>query len=104
MTCSGGGWIVGDQPIVTATFRDDDNELADPSSVEVWTRSPSGVTVDYTDDDPEVTSPSTGIWKFQFPALDEAGEWYVYIVGDGGGAGAAEQTKFTVRAPKMSLV
>lgn len=105
MSACDGNLMVGDRPVVRGTFRDVDGVLADPTSIEVRVRKPDGTTTIYTTPDATIAQESPGIWAFTFPAaLDAPGNWYVYMVGDGGGAEAANQAKLSVRSPKMSLV
>ena len=97
--------MVGDRPVVRGTFRDVDYELADPTSITVKVRQPDGTVTTYTTPDASITQESTGVWDFTFPdAFDAAGDWYVYMVGTGAGADAAEQVKLSVKAAKMALV
>lgn len=104
MSCSPGQELIGDVPIVTATFRDDENALANPATVTVKVRQPNGTTLTYTSPDASITNPSTGVWKFTLPfAYNQAGEWAFYVVGAGGDAQAASQLKKKVRAPEMAL-
>lgn len=104
MSCSLDPPIIGDTPIIRATFRDDDNALADPATVTVKVRQPNGSTLTYTSPDASITNPSTGVWKFTLPfAYNQAGEWTFYVVGAGGDAQAASQLKKKVRAPEMAL-
>lgn len=66
---------VGDLARLTATFRDVDEALVDPTTVTFTWRTPAGVEASYvyeTDDD--LVSDSTGVYYVDL-ALDEAGPW-----------------------------
>lgn len=104
MSCSPGPELIGDLPVITATFRDTANALADPSTVTVKVLKPSGTVTTYTSPTAEIVNSSTGVWVFTMPtAYDEAGTWTFYVVGAGGDAQAASQIKRKVRAPEMAL-
>lgn len=101
-------WYVGDTIVAQAVFREvppytgGQGDLADPTSVEVRLRDPSGNVTTVTSPDASITNPAVGYWRYTFDA-DEAGRWHLYIAGSGGGADAVHQVTFDVRAPKMSL-
>ena len=71
---------IGDQPTVTATIRDIDGDLADPTAVTVDFIDPSGTQTDGG----AATSSSTGIYTWTFPdALDDWGRWRVKFYATG---------------------
>lgn len=92
---------IGDQPVATATFRDVDDVLTNPSTVVFKTRTPSGVETTYTSPNANITNPSVGVWKFTFPAaVTEAGNWVVRARGTAGLL-AAEESTFIVRRSRF---
>jgi uncharacterized protein YfaS (alpha-2-macroglobulin family) len=71
---------VGDQPTITATIKDTAGALADPTAVDVYFLSPSGVQTRGT----AAGRSSTGVYTWTFPsALDESGTWRVRFVATG---------------------
>jgi hypothetical protein len=105
--CCGGssanGLVVGSRPTVTATFRDEDGVLSNPSSVRVITRDPSGDEITYNTPDGNITNPSVGIWEFTFPApLTEVGTWWVYFRGLTG-LQAAAQIKMRIKGANVTV-
>jgi hypothetical protein len=89
---------VGDQPIVTATFRDEADVLESPSTVTVKVIEPNGTQrATVTTPDASITNPSTGVFAYTFPAaLDQSGIWRVKFAGTAGLV-AAEEIEFMVR-------
>lgn len=69
--------VVGSNVVVTATFTDDNGDLADPISVSAIGERPDGTQIT-----PTPTSIATGIWKTTFPT-DGAGYWFYQITGEG---------------------
>lgn len=84
---------IGDQPTITATIKDADGVLADPTTVAVKFIDPSGNQTTGSD----ATSASTGVWTWTFPTpFDESGRWVVKFFATGALV-AAEEIKLTVR-------
>lgn len=102
--CVTGTLIVGTRPTLELEFRDEDDALADPTSITVRVLPPSGTVVEYATPHATITQTSTGLWEFQFPlALTEAGEYWVYVVGSGGGTDVAAQASFTLHDTHVPL-
>lgn len=90
---------IGDQPTVTATFRDIDEVLTDPSAITIKVREPDGTETAY--DQTDATNPSVGVWSFLMPApLDSCGIWTVKFFGTAGLI-AAQETSFKVRCSRI---
>lgn len=97
MSCGTSVIYVGGRPSVRMTFTDTDNELADPSAIQVKVLKPDQTTATYNTPDGAIVNDYTGVWTFTFPAgLDQSGTYWVYMVGSGGGADAANEIKLTV--------
>lgn len=69
--------IAGTSAVITATFRDVDGNLADPTTVEALIQHPDGTT-----SAPTPTSASVGVWTTVVPT-DDAGFWFYQITGTG---------------------
>lgn len=69
--------IAGSNAIVTATFRDANGDLANPSAVTAVVQAPDG-----TQTTPTPTSSTLGIWTTVIPT-DQAGYWFWQISGAG---------------------
>lgn len=102
--------IVGSIPEIDMEFRQapvDDNTpgaLADPTGITVRVLLPDATVVEYQTPSATITSSSTGLWTFTFPAaLTQAGEYWVYIVGTGGGVPVAAQVSFTLHDTHVPL-
>lgn len=61
--------VIGESRLVTATFRDTDGVLVDPTSVTLTVRDPSGDTTN-----PPIDNPSTGVYTATID-FDESGWW-----------------------------
>lgn len=85
---------IGDRLTLTASFRDADGELADPSEVTLDVLSPDG-TVTRID----VDSASTGVWTGTVDP-DTSGRWVYRWVGTGAVV-AAEEGSFSVRRRRV---
>lgn len=95
--------MIGGRPTVRGTFRDDDDVLADPTSITVTTRDPTGAEIDYTSPHAAIVNVSTGIWDFQFPApVTLAGTWWVYMKGNSG-VQAASEIKLKIKGAHVSV-
>lgn len=93
---------LGDRPVATVTFRDVDEVLTSPSTVVFITRTPAGVETSYTTPNANIATPSTGVFKFTFPAVfATAGTWSVRAKGTAGLEAAAELS-FRVRASSFT--
>lgn len=98
MSCSANAIYIGSRPTVRMTFTDTDDALVDPSDITVRVKSPSRIVTEYVSPDATITQDSLGVWLFQFPdGLAEAGDYWIYILGSGGGADQAAEIKITVR-------
>jgi hypothetical protein len=90
--------FVGTQPAVEATFRNEKEDLTDPTAITVITQSPSGILDTYTyPGDAEIAKDTTeepvGMWVFTFPgALTEIGKWFYKVAGTAGVVAVAEGT------------
>lgn len=88
---------IGDRPTATVTFRDTADVLTSPTTVVFVVRTPAGVETPYTSPHAAITTVSTGVFAFTFPApLNEAGAWHVRAKGTAGLEAAAELS-FQVR-------
>lgn len=103
-SCSPAKPVVGTRPRVRLTFRDENDDLADPDDITVKVKAPGGATSSWVTPDITITQESTGVWLFMFPSpLLVAGEYWLYAVGSGGGADAAREIKFTVSGVHVPL-
>lgn len=91
---------IGDQPVATATCRDAAGDLADPTTI-TFTMTYAGGSVSYDQDDPEVTNPSTGIWKCVFPVttVSSKHQFRVVCTGDVSAAGQAVESVKPINTP-----
>lgn len=104
MSCATSNFLVGARPVVVARFLNDDDDLTDPSSIVVKTRSPTGTTTTYTSPHATITTTGTGIWEFQFPAaVTTPGKWWVYIVGSGNGVDVASEVALEFRGAHVAV-
>lgn len=78
---------VGDKEALTATFRDEADNLVDPTTVTLKVLDPSGNTDTYTYSGGTITRDSLGVFSRDLD-LDEAGEWRYDWISTGTGAGA----------------
>ena len=93
---------LGDRPVATVTFRDASDVLTSPTTVVFITRTPAGVETTYTTPNANITTPSTGVFKFTFPSVFAvAGTWSVRAKGTAGVEAAAELS-FRVRASSFT--
>jgi hypothetical protein len=81
----------GSQPILTATVRDEDGDLADPTTIQLRVRLPkdgllAATTVTVAPD----SHPSLGVYRFRFPVLDRTGRWGWRVEATEGIIGAQE--------------
>jgi hypothetical protein len=87
---------IGDVVELEGRFTNADGTGVDPTTVTVTLRAPDGTETTLTyNTDPEVTKPSTGVYRVT-KLLTSAGRWYYRWQGTGVGA-AAEFTEFRVR-------
>ncbi len=75
-------YYVGDNIKLTATFKDPDGTLTDPTTVTLETKDPSGNKTTYTYSLGEITRSSVGVFTKTF-AIDEAGLWLYEWQGTG---------------------
>lgn len=74
---------IGQRPILTGTFKDENGTLADPTTVVCKVKDPAGTETTYAVAD-GITNPSTGVYEFELPeALSQAGRWYYRFDGTG---------------------
>jgi hypothetical protein len=86
---------IGDNPRLTATFRNEADAVADPTSIVAKYRKPDGTVVTLTYGvDLALYKDSTGIYHTDI-TVDMAGRWYYRFVGTGNVI-AAEETYFDV--------
>ncbi len=85
---------VGDEARVSVDFTDIAGSAADPTTVTLKVKKPSGAMVIYTYADDEVTKSSTGNYYKDIP-LDESGIWLYRWEGTGA-VTAAGEGKFEV--------
>ncbi len=89
--------LLGHRPSVRFDITDVDGDPADPTAITIRVMSPSGTIVAYNQDHATVSNPAVGTWIWQAPdGIDEAGEWWVYAVAEGGGADVAAETSFVI--------
>jgi hypothetical protein len=75
---------IGQQSVVTATFRDDTGTLTDPSTVTFLWRTSAGVETDYVyGTDTEVAKTSTGVYTFTAPTYAAVGPHQVRVKSTG---------------------
>lgn len=81
---------VGQRVRLTATFRNQASALANPTTVTIRVRRPSGAveTLDETND-------STGVYTAEV-VVDAAGQWVATAIGSGNGVDTAITTRFGV--------
>lgn len=104
MSCPPEKSTVGTRPRVRLRFWDENDSLADPTSITVKVKNPGGTTTTWTTPDATIIQESTGVWTFTFPAaLTQAGDYWFYAVGSGGGADVADELKFTLRGVHVPL-
>lgn len=95
-----GPYDIGDQPVVTGTFRDVDDALTTPPTITITVREPDGTETDY--DQTDATNPSVGVWAFEMPGpLDSCGIWTVKFFGTTGLI-AAQEVSFKVRCSRIN--
>lgn len=94
---------IGDQPTLVVTFKTADGTLADPTGITFEVLHPSDVdgAPTTTANETAATNPSTGIWHYTVPLLDEEGWWRVRAKGTAGVVAAVE-LKFQVRATRFN--
>lgn len=81
---------IGDAPTVTASFRNLNGELTDPTLVTVEYTLPDGTVIALDD----IANPSVGVYRVTVPALTLSGEYVVKFFGTGALI-AAEEIRFT---------
>lgn len=108
--CTASTRLVGTIPEIDMVFRkapDDANPqgaLADPTSITVRVLLPDGTVSTTTTPSATITSSSTGLWTYTFPAaLTLAGEYWVYVTGAGGGVDVSAQASFTLHDTHVPL-
>lgn len=89
---------IGDKPTFVATFKDSTGTLADPTAIDFEVLAPDGTSTTGTIVD--ASNPSTGVYHYVLPDLDQEGWWYVRAAGTSGVVAAVEQ-KFRVRASQF---
>lgn len=95
-----GTYDVGDSVRCTAKFRDENNQLADPSVVIFRYRNPAGNITSYTFGvDVQLQRHSIGVYYIDVD-IDSAGSWF-YRFEATGTVKAASESKFTVRVSKF---
>jgi hypothetical protein len=91
---------IGMRPTLTATFRDIDGDLADPTAIVFRLRPPRGEVVEQTQ--AFATNVSTGVWEWQVPdALTLPGTWWVQALATEG-LQTADEICFTVAKSKFA--
>jgi hypothetical protein len=88
---------IGTAVTLTATFRNDDGALADPTAVTITVKKPSGTTDVYTGG--ALTHPSTGVYEVVVTPT-ESGNWRWKAVGTGA-VTVAEQDVFQVARDRV---
>lgn len=88
---------VGDEALLTATFKNVDGDNVDPTTVAAYSKSPSGVEAAIT----PVTNTAVGVYQVTL-AVTEHGRWYYKFVGTGTNA-AAQEDWIRVKQPSISL-
>lgn len=90
---------VGSRPKREIRFYDEDDALADPTSITIRVQPPSGSAVQYATPNAAITQVSTGVWEFQFPtALTVPGVYWLHVVGAGGGVDIATDHQIKIKA------
>jgi len=66
---------IGDQPVLTANFKDVDGVPTDPAAITFSLKAPDGTVA--TADEGDATNPAVGTWKWAIPApFDASGAWH----------------------------
>ena len=93
---------IGDQPTLVVTFKGNDGVLADPTNIDFEVLRPSDAegTPSVTGTEVNATNPSTGVWQYVLPQLDEEGHWEVRATGTAGVVASVTQ-RFVVRATRF---
>jgi len=97
MSCNPSELIEGTTPVFTLTFRDVDDDLADPTSVTVVHRAPDGTETTYTEVSAEITNPSVGVWRVTLPAAVK-GRHVLNATGVSGSWTVSSSYRFRVKA------
>lgn len=92
---------IGEPVTLKATFKDDDEVVTDPTTIELKIQDPSGNVTTYTYALSEITKVSTGIYTKVIPVLDESGSWS-YRWASTGAVASVEEGNFYVRTPKIA--
>ena len=90
----------GDVARVSGEFRNLAGALADPTTIALEVRKPSGTQVTYTYAGAQVVKDSVGVYHYDL-ALDQAGRWTVRWI-TSGDVVAAELAKFWVRSNPLT--
>lgn len=94
--CSPPKLYSGSRPTVEFTHWDIEDNLADPSTIEVRYGLQGGTVATVTHPDAAITQESTGVWRFTFPTGLAAGTYWVTIEASGGGNTITGQIKVVV--------
>jgi hypothetical protein len=95
---------IGTSVDVTSNVYDVDGDLANPTTMIVYLRAPDGSQEDYVFGvDSEVTNPSTGVWVFSTPPLNQVKKWWVAFVGAGGDVTVTDEISIEVCGLHVAL-
>ena len=87
---------IGDEAVFTATFRDADHELVNPTTVTFKIARPT-LESSISSPNAAISNPSVGVWKYTYLIPnDTPGTWYVRIVGTGA-LNSAGEASFEVK-------
>lgn len=75
-------YAYGQTARLEATFRDEDDNVADPTTVTLWVENPSGTETSYTYAGATVSKESTGVYYKNF-RWDAEGTWRYRWIGTG---------------------
>lgn len=94
---------VGTSVDFTANVYATSGALADPDTMRVILRAPDGTQQSFTAPDVTISNPSTGVWVFSSPVLDQIGKWWVAFLGAGGDVNVTDEQSQEVCGLHVSL-
>lgn len=80
-----GPFKVGQRPVIVATLTDITGGAGISTATEWTIKAPSGeVVVDELTSSGDLTNPSTNVWRFIMPVIEEEGTYYVKVLSTAG--------------------